>query len=418
MYVPNAPRVCWITEEFPPETGGTGLVAARIAGEIAAQGLEVSVVTRQTCPVRAAEERYGAVCVHRIRPGGRLKGAGWQALPAILAYLTRLAALLIRRARRYDVIIVSCMKIIPLVAIPVSRALGKPCIVRLESPFELIEPIAAESLGTMSRVGRLLSNLLGAVQRRLLRRADCIIAISAEVENRLKRTACPPERILRIPNPIDLKRFKPLERSERAGLRAALGLPRERAIVLYVGRLSRAKGVLMLVEHWRELLARHPEALLVMAGSGRGSWDDCEEELKELVRAQALAGHVLLVGATDRVHEYMQAADVYVSPSEYEGFSLAIGEALASGLPAVVSAVGAAPEIIDHGVSGFLFPPKDPGAMLAALNACLASPERWGEIGRRARESVAPFALEHVAARYVLLCRELTRSRGEPLSVA
>ena len=418
MYVPQAPRVCWITEEFPPETGGTGLVAARIAGEIAVQGVEVSVVTRQTRPPRAEEELYGAVHVRRLRPGGRLKGIGWRALPALIVYLARLAGLLLRRARRYDVIIVSCMKIIPLVAVPVSRALGKACIVRLESPFELIEPIAAESLGIMSRVGRVLSSLLGAVQRSLLSRADCIIAISAEVEARLKRTACPPERILRIPNPIDVERFKPIERDRRDTLRDALGLPRERTVVLYAGRLSRAKGVLMLVASWRELLGRHPDALLVMAGSGHGSWDDCEEELKGLVRAQGLAADVRLVGATDRVHEYMQASDVYVCPSEYEGFSLAIGEALACGLPAVVSAVGAAPEIIAEGVSGFLFPPKDPAAMLAALNACLAVPERWAEIGRQARESVAPFALVRVAARYVVLCRELTRSRGMPLSAA
>jgi len=418
MYVPQAPRVCWITEEFPPETGGTGLVAARIAAEIALQGVDVSVVTRQTRPARAAEEHFGPVHVHRIKPGGRLKGAGWRALPALIAYLARLAALLLRRMRQYDVIIVSCMKIIPIVAVPVARALGKACIVRLESPFELVEPIAAESLGTMSRIGRALSGLLGAVQRRLLSRADCVIAISAEVESRLKRTTCPPERILRIPNPIDLKRFKPIERAARAALRDGLGLPRERTIVLYAGRLSRAKGVLMLVAGWREVLRQHPDALLVMAGSGHGSWDDCEEELKGIVRAQALESDVLLVGATERVHEYMQAADVYVCPSDYEGFSLAIGEALASALPCVVTAVGAAPEIIEDGVSGFLFPPKDPSAMLAALNACLGSPEHWAEIGRRARESVAPFALERVAARYVLLCRELTRSRGEPLSVA
>lgn len=418
MYVPQAPRVCWITEEFPPETGGTGLVAARITAEMARQDVEVEVLTRQTRPARAAEESYGAVHVRRIRPGGALKGAGWRALPAILLYLVRLTALLLRRARHDDVIIVSCMKIIPLVAVPLARMLGKSCIVRLESPFELIEPIAAESLARMNRFGRAACALLGAAQRRVLSHADRVVAISAEVESRLRQTPCPPERILRIPNPIDLERFRPVERDRRAQLRDALGLPRERVLVLYAGRLSRAKGVLMLVASWRELLGRHPQALLVMAGSGHGSWDDCEAELKELIRAQALERDVLLVGATDRVHEYMQACDVYVCPSEYEGFSLAIGEALASGLPSVVTAVGAAPEIIEDGVSGFLFPPKDPNAMLAALNACLGSPERWADIGRRARESVAPFALDRVAARYVVLCRELARSRGVPVSVA
>ena len=177
--------------------------------------------------------------------------------------------------------------------------------------------------------------------------------------------------------------------------------------MLYAGRLSRAKGIAMLIEAWPEILARHADLHLVMVGSGQGSWDDCEAQVTGFVRERGLSGRVIFTGQSERVWEYMQAADVFVSPSEYEGFGLTVVEAMASGLPAVVTAVGIAPELIHEGVNGFLFEPKSPKAAIAAVEACLASRERWQQIGTAARESVQPFDLPHVFAAYARLCREL-----------
>ncbi len=422
------PRVCWLTEEYPPETGGTGLMAARICRGLAARGVPTRAVTRQTRPARQPEEWLDGVHVRRIKPAGRLKGAGWRALPAMIVFLMRLSALLVREACRYDVIVVSSMKIIPLAAVPLGRWLNKACVIRLESPFELIEPIAAESLGAMGSraggpayrtlgalgalVGAGLARVLGALQRAILRRADCIVAISRDLESSLQQMCCPSARILRIPNATDLRRFLPVTEEEKVALRARLHLPSSCTLVLYAGRLSRAKGVLMLIEGWAELAAAHPDLHLAIVGSGKGSWDDCEAELAGRVRVLALGARVSLVGESDRVHEYMQASDIYVCPSDYEGFSLSIGEALACGLPAVVTSVGAAPEIIEHGLSGFLFPPKDLRAMIAALELCLAQRARWPQISRRARESAEPFDLDRVVDRYAALARELARAPG------
>ncbi len=356
-----------------------------------------------------------------------MKGAGWRAIPAMIDFLVRLTVLLAREARRYDVVVVSSMKIIPLVAVPLCRSLGKACIIRLESPFELVEPIAAESLGAMgslggttgplargmgSLVGAALARALGALQRVILRRADCIIAISRDLEGRLRDLGCSAARMRRIPNATDLSRFVPVTAAEKAALRARLKLPSDSTLMLYAGRLSRAKGVLMLIEGWTQLAAAHPDLHLAIVGSGKGSWDDCEAELGARVRALGLASRVSLVGESDRVHEYMQAADVYVCPSDYEGFSLSIGEALACALPSVVTSVGAAPEIIEHGVSGFLFPPKDLRAMVAALELCLAQRASWPQISRRARESAEQFDLDRVLEQYAALCRELSRGRA------
>ncbi len=75
-------------------------------------------------------------------------------------------------------------------------------------------------------------------------------------------------------------------------------------------------------------------------------------------------------------------------------------------MPVVVTAVGAAPDLFRHGHNVYLFPPKDPSAMLAALLSALNQRDRWGAVGVAARQSVAPFDLGLVADQYRELCEE------------
>jgi glycosyltransferase involved in cell wall biosynthesis len=165
--------------------------------------------------------------------------------------------------------------------------------------------------------------------------------------------------------------------------------------------------VLTLIEAWPDLIVKYPDAYLIMVGSGKGSWDDCEADIVEYVGRHVLESHVALVGQSSSVHEYLQAADLFVTPSDYEGFGLTLVEALGCALPVVTTAVGAAPEIIHEGVNGFLCPPKDKSALSAALERALGERARWGSIGTRARESVKAFDTPQVIEQYVALLREL-----------
>jgi glycosyltransferase involved in cell wall biosynthesis len=400
--------VYWLTEEFPPEVGGTGLVAAAISRGLVARNIAVQVVTRQTRPPCAPREQIDNVRVRRIAPAGHLKGVGWRALPAMFSYLVRLLFLLIAEARHYDVVVVSCMKIIPLVAIPVCRVLRKKCIVRLESPFEMVEPIARESLDGMNPLlGTTMVRLLRYAQRAVLTHADCVVAISKEIEGLIIGAPRPPQRIVRIPNAVDLARFKPVSAEQRVAIRRSLSIPEDRTIALFAGRVSRAKGIAMLVEQWPRVVARHPELLLLIVGTGQGSWDNCEDQINELLRSGELRDHVKLVGQSDRVTEYMQAADFFVFPSEYEGFSLAVTEALGCALPAVLTSVGVASELVVDGINGFLFPPKDEEALTHAIQVCLDRRGDWPAIGRCAREAVSYCDKPRVFDQYAALCREL-----------
>src|SRR6516162_2578769 len=240
--------------------GGTGVIAARLAHALAERGVQLQVITRQTLPRCAVREQVGRLHVQRIGPAGLMKGVGWRAVPAMCTYLGRLVTLLLAARRGYDLVIISGMKTIPLAAVPVCRLLGKKSVIRIESPFEIAEPITAESLATMgSFVGRWLNRILMVAQRMTLRRADRVIAISAEIALRLRDLAYPEACIARIPNAIDLTKFTPAPARERQLLRNRLGFPENRTIMLHVGRLSRAKGVMMLMQTLPELLARHPE---------------------------------------------------------------------------------------------------------------------------------------------------------------
>jgi glycosyltransferase involved in cell wall biosynthesis len=252
--------------------------------------------------------------------------------------------------------------------------------------------------------GRGIGAIADGIRRFLLRRADYVIAISEQIRAQLLHRGVAESRIRQIPNAVDTERFHPVTAAQKRELRERLGLPTDKTVLIFSGRLSRAKGLPLLVEAWPALLERHPDLYLVIVGSGKLSFDDCEDSIREFVRARQLSDSVKFAGESDRVYQYLQAADLFVFPTEYEGFSLALVEALACAMPVVVTAVGAAPDLIRQGQNGFLFPPKDAAALLAALLGALDQRQRWGAIGAAARESVAPFDLGLVADRYRELC--------------
>jgi glycosyltransferase involved in cell wall biosynthesis len=404
-------RVIWITDEFPPEHGGTGAIAYQLSNGLAQQGVAVQVITRQTVPPSPLEERCAAVSVRRLPPAGLLKGAGWRALPLLTGYVVRLARLLMREAQQFDLVIVSGMKIIPLAAVPVCCMLGKKTIVRIESPFEILQPISSESLSTMhGPAGRLLLQALRRLQAAVLRRATCVVAISSEITELLKRPELRHDRVVKIPNAVDVERFKPVSTPAKSTLRAQLGMPREKSVLVNVGRVTRSKGMLTLIAAWSEIVAHYDDVMLIVVGGGKGYWDDCEDEVIEYIRTHRLHEHVRLVGASDRVHEYLQAADLFVSSSEYEGFALTLVEALACALPVVTTAVGEAAYVVREGRTGFLCAAKDVRALRASLEAALERRAQWPAMGREARESVMQFDLTGVSARYAQLCCDLVGS--------
>lgn len=182
--------------------------------------------------------------------------------------------------------------------------------------------------------------------------------------------------------------------------------------VVHVGTLSHRKGLGDLVSALDLLAARGgPPYRLEVVG---GSHEVGEEEADELRRAVAsVAGAACLLGSlgADEVRERLRCADVFVLPSHWEGQPIAVLEAMATGLPVLVTAVGANPDVVRDGVDGLVVPPHDPAALADALGRLLGDPDLRRRLGAAARQrAAAHHDVAQLSARMSLLYARAARS--------
>jgi UDP-glucose:(heptosyl)LPS alpha-1,3-glucosyltransferase len=206
---------------------------------------------------------------------------------------------------------------------------------------------------------------------------------------------------------VDVDVFRPPTEAERAAIRGELGWPQDVLICLFLGRLSREKGLLDLIDAWE--LVRHPGAVLMVVGPDvPGHALDAGAEARERVARRALDGRVFFHGPTTEPAPVFRAADVYVQPSHWEAAPFAVIEAMATGLPIVASRVGGMAEYLIEGANARLVSPQDPPALAAALEAILGDATARRDLGVHARQTaVKEFSEAVVCARYAQLFREL-----------
>ncbi|MGE5232633.1 MAG: glycosyltransferase family 4 protein [Acidobacteriota bacterium] len=181
------------------------------------------------------------------------------------------------------------------------------------------------------------------------------------------------------------------------------------ATVLFVGRLRTRKAVAVLLQAFARVAAAEPGARLVVLGDG-----EQRQALAAQLRALGLGERVRLAGAVPRseIADWLARADVFCLPSTYEGFPLAILEAMAADLPVVATRVAGVPEAVEDGASGLLVEPEDDAGLAAALSALIRDPARRHALGERGRALLAErFAIGDVCRRYVELFERVATSR-------
>jgi glycosyltransferase involved in cell wall biosynthesis len=171
-----------------------------------------------------------------------------------------------------------------------------------------------------------------------------------------------------VRNGIDLERFAPRSRREA---RAALDLPLDGELLLYVGRLAREKGPDLFVEAVAPLAARRPHLQVALVGDG-----PLEAVLRRRAGALGLADRCRFAGRQPQaaVARWLNAASLLVIPSRAEGVPNVLLESLASGTPVVATRVGGVAEALEDGVAGRLVVPGDPPALGDAVAASLDRP--------------------------------------------
>lgn len=232
---------------------------------------------------------------------------------------------------------------------------------------------------------------LGGLPARAWEGVDAWISISRQVREDLLRMGVAPERIAHVPNGVDGSVFHPVRRTKRAALRAQRGVAPGQIVLCTVTRLLPHKRVDLLVRTFLELSQSRPRARLWVVGAG-----------EELPKLQALAaahphgervrfwGH-MGAAATARL---LQAADLFVLLSRWEGLSNALLEAMACGLPPVVTDVSGMEDLVQNGVNGLLVPVDDGAAVTRALDSLVGSRQRRRELAAAARSVGAHYSLD------------------------
>jgi phosphatidyl-myo-inositol dimannoside synthase len=261
------------------------------------------------------------------------------------------------------------------------------------APLGLLAP-ALRSAGVRHLVGATHGHETGWValpgSRQLLQRIagslDVLTYISEYTRGRLEPALGRRTRLAQLSPGVDVKRFTP--EADGVGVRRRYGLG-EAPVVVCVSRLVARKGQDVLVAGWHRVLARHPDARLLLVGGG-----PAEASLRRAVAARGLTGSVVLTGPISPADlpGHYAAGDVFAMPCrtrrgglDVEGLGMVFLEAAACGRPVVAGTSGGAPETVQEGVTGHVVDPRSPEAVADALVRLLDDPARARAMGAAGR---------------------------------
>lgn len=233
--------------------------------------------------------------------------------------------------------------------------------------------------------------------------ADRIVCVSDAARMTFRMSGLEPSRFATIHNGI----IPVPARLPPQAVRRKLGVGKEK-LLLTVGRLTEQKRHAVLLAAFRPVLRAHPDARLLIVGSG-----PLDAPLQRLAARLELNGNVDFLGARDDVPDLLAAADVFCLPSYFEGHPLVLMEAMSAGLPIVAARSLGITEVVDNGETGVLVPVDDEVSLGAALCRLLSDPplaQRLADRGRRVASG--RFGAARMAARMQALYRDVLSARG------
>ena len=269
-------------------------------------------------------------------------------------------------------------------------------------------------------------NVSSWLEKTAMENADGIIAVSEGMKNDILSVYHPdPEKIRVIYNGIDTEQYR---KTSQPDILASYGIDPSRPYVLFVGRITRQKGIIHLVH----ALPYIEMGVQIVLCAGAPDTEAIAQEMKiEVERARAGTPNDIIwipeMVPVDRIVVLYSHAALFVCPSVYEPFGIINLEAMACSTPVVAAAVGGIPEVVVHGKTGILVPfepvsSNDPEPLrpeqyardlAAAINELMREPERRRTMGAEARRRVeAHFGWDAIALQTLAYYEELREVRG------
>lgn len=350
------------------------------------KGIEVHVITQHNQGA-AYEEIMEGVHVHRFK---WLEPKEFKALIyfsglvdniRLLTYLISLFFNLLRITRKYNLELFHAHHTIPtgFVAILVSKIMRLPVVV---TAHLMDITTHGTDVGPLENIVDFESNL---IFKRLimfsLNSSNKIIAVSEDLSTKIEQMGINKD-ITILRNAVDISRFKPSKNME---MRQNYKIGDDDLLILFIGHLETFKGIFELLDAFYEINKKHTNTKLMIVGEGHE-----EQKVRDTVSKLKLEGSIVFTGkvSPETIQNYYQMADIFTLPSYTEGLPLVVIEAMACGLPVIVSTVGGIPELVKDGKNGFLVPPKDKLILEKKLEILVDKMELREKFGVKAFETV------------------------------
>lgn len=319
-----------LIHDYQPNLGGTTEVVIRLARALKRRGHSCKLVTHPESWVAKPDRESLELVRARM-----FKITFMQYVPHNSVKVAKIAAL----HRKHHIQLCHAHFALPygLVAYLAKQISGVPYIITLHG----------SDVHTLASIA-----LLKPVMRLCLENADAVTSVCEYLGVNAMRKLGIRKNIIVIPNFVDLRRYH--ERPASGALRRELGVPRGHPVVTHVSNFASVKNVLAIPDIARHVLPRHPRTIFLMVGEPLGKERFDLEKLKKKVSDLGLDGNFRFVGRRKDVPAILNLSEMTLLTSFNEGAPLALLESLAEAVPVVSSRVGGIPEIIRHGVNGYL----------------------------------------------------------------
>ncbi len=368
-------RIAIVTTSFLPQVGGAEFVVHHLACAWHRQGHEVCVMNTDTAEASHAEGRY---TVKRFKLPRGASRFGHHRFPWGGAARYKLGRLL----REFKPDFISAHYGYP-IGVWLSRMKPLPRFVVTCHGSEL----HTASWGDRARYG------MDGILRDSLNRSAGAIAVSTQARYWMEEMGIRPSRILDIPNGVDVEKFSV---ESQWDVRSELKVPDGSVMILSVGRDHAAKAYDTGIQAFAKLIERGCDAYYVLLGKGTDRWRPLARELGIEDRVICHAGMYgeRLIGA-------FQQADIFFSPSSEEVLALVVLEAMAAGLPEVVTNISGSQDVIKTGKNGIVVEPNQPEAMADALYELASDRDLRARMGAANLERAPSYSWDRISKLYL-----------------
>jgi glycosyltransferase involved in cell wall biosynthesis len=410
-------RIWAISRLYLPNFSGAAIQAHQVFRELVRRGFSVTVLTTGDRSDRSLSGRRAEMDGIEIRYLPTLQSEEWASLAGVgivykvMPYLKGLLSALLlnllaawtlwREGQRGDIVRVYGANHFSFLPIWLARVRGMHSVLHM-TLLGADDPPA---------IKRRPDRLLAFLTLEAFRRADAITGYSSAQIQSCLSDGLDPRKLFQIPGGVDLVGFRPVSEKDRAVIRQRLGLNPDGQYIVFVGDSIARKGLDVLIEAFLRVRSQTSEVELLIVGPYDFSdpYYRLASDLKDKLKVADCLSHVHWVGRVETVYEYMQAADVFCLPSRWEGFGIVIIEAMAVGLPVVVSRLeGVTTDIIKSEREGVLICGYSPEAYAAEVSRLLKDPAAAEAMGNMARSRVvSEFGMDRIVEHYAQLYRQL-----------